>query len=145
MGSGQDNKDKAIYVCDYKDVNASQLAITYQPDWIIEAMGLREIDPREAATIAAKPGEKPGLLVLTQARRDNKGEMLTKETIVNESNGHIQEHRLWAGAKKELLAKATVSQYKAYVLDPTEENPSGSQIQLPEKFHLEWVTEKFGP
>ena len=41
----KDNKDKAIYVCDYKDVNASQLAVTYQPDWIIEAMGLREIDP----------------------------------------------------------------------------------------------------
>ncbi len=139
----KDNKDKSIYFCDYKDVNSNQLAITYQPDWIIEAMGLREIDPREAATIAAKPGDQPGLLVLTQARKDNRGEMLTKETIVDEATGRIKEHRLWAGAKKDLLARATITEDQEFVLVPTAENPEGSSIQLPAKFHLEWVTEKF--
>jgi hypothetical protein len=140
----KDNKDKAVYFCDYKDVNSSQLAVTYQPDWIIEALGLREIDPREAATIAAsKLSDKPGLLVLTQARRDNHGQMITKETIVDEATGHIKEHRLWAGAKKDLLAKATVDHYARHILKETDANPSGSQIDLPEKFRLEWVAEKF--
>jgi hypothetical protein len=139
----KDNQQKAIYVCNHKDVNASQLAVTYQPDWIIEAMGLREIDAREAATLAAKPGDKPGLIVLTQARHDNHGAMLTKETIVDETNGHIIEHRLWAGAKKELLARATVSQYFGMDMKPTDEDNPGGRIELPEKFRLEWVADKF--
>jgi hypothetical protein len=140
----KDNKDKAIYFCSYKDVSASQLAVTYQPDWIIEAMGLREIDPREASTIAAtRPPDRPGMLLLTQARRDNQGNMLTKETIVDETSGHIVEHRLYSGPKKDLLAKANVSQYFAKELKPTDANPSGSRVEIPKMIRLEWVAEKF--
>jgi hypothetical protein len=141
-----DKKDKKIYVCDYQDVKDSQLAVTYQPDWIVEAMGLREISPRDAATIAARPGEKEGELVLTQARNDNRGGMLTKETIVYKDSGRIKEHRLWAGPKKDpkdLLARATVIRHQEITLKPTDEDPSGATIQLPEIFKLEWVAEKF--
>ncbi|WP_435005916.1 hypothetical protein P12x_003655 [Tundrisphaera lichenicola] len=138
----KDNEQKAIYFCDYKDVNDSQLAITYQPDWIIESLGFREIDEREAATIAATtPVDHPELLILTQARRDNRGEMLKKETIVNKETGRIKEHRLWS-ANKELLAKATVTNYKLYTLNPTEDANAATQIYLPENFRLEWVAEK---
>ncbi len=139
----KDNKDKAIYVCDYKDVKTSPLAVTLQPEWIVEAMGLREISPDEIATIAAKPGDKPGLLVLTQGRRDARGELLTKETIVEESNGHIIEHRLYSGAKRDLLARASISQYFAKKLEPTADDPSGTTIELPQRFVLEWITEQF--
>ncbi len=139
----KDNKDKAIYVCDHEHVNASPLAITLQPDWILEAMGLREISKREADTISAKPGDKPGTLLLTQFRKDAKGDTLTKETVVDETTGHIVEHRLWAGAKKELLARATVSQYLAKDLKASEEEGSTTRIELPERFRLEWLVEKF--
>jgi hypothetical protein len=139
----KDNTEKAIYVCDYEHVNASPLAATMQPDWIIEAMGLREITDREAATIDARPGDKPGQLVLTQLRKDSKGETLTKETLVRESNGEIIEHRLYAGAKKELLARASIAQYQYVELLPTDEDPSGSKVAIPAKFRLDWIVEKF--
>ena len=139
----KDNKEKAIYVCDHDHVNASPLAITLQPDWIIEAMGLREIPKREADTISAKPGDTPGTLLLTQFRKDAKGDTLTKETVVNETNGHILEHRLYSGAKKELLARATVSQYLRKEMASTEPDSSETIVELPEKFRLDWLVEKF--
>lgn len=139
----RNNPDKAIYVCDYNHLDSSHLAETMQPDWIIESLGLREITEREAATISAKPGDRDGLLVLTQFRKDARGESLTKETVVDETNGHILEHRLYAGAKKELLARATITQYQAVKMEPTEADPAGAIVQIPQKFRLEWLVEKF--
>ena len=137
------DKDKAIYVCDYEHINSSPLAVTMQPDWILEAMGLREITDREAATISAKAADKPGQMILTQLRKDSNGKMVTKETLVNESNGEIIEHRLYAGAKEELLARATISQYQYVEMLPTDADPSGSKVAIPSKFKLEWLVEKF--
>ncbi len=44
----QSNEDRSIYWCNYDDLESSALAITYQPDWIIEALGLKPITPEEA-------------------------------------------------------------------------------------------------
>jgi hypothetical protein len=137
------DKDKAIYVCDYEHINSSPLAVTMQPEWILEAMGLREITDREAATISAKSGDKPGQLILTQLRKDSSGKTVTKETLVNENNGEIIEHRLYSGAKEELLARATISQYQYVEMLGTDADPSTSRVAIPSKFKLEWLVEKF--
>jgi hypothetical protein len=141
----QDKKENNIYVCDYEHVASSRLAVTMQPEWIMEAMGLREINPREAATIDARPGEIKGQLLLTQLRKGANGATYTKETLVNESNGEIIEHRLYSGAsnsKKELLARATIKSYKKRAITP---KPGDEEIivLLPDHFTLEWVAEKF--
>ena len=135
-----EKQDKAIYVCDYDRVNASPLAVTMQPDWILEAMGLREISEREAATISASKGDKPGQLVLTQLRNDPKGGALTKVTVVDESSGEILEHRLYSGAKEKLLAKATISQTQGIkMLD----DPEGLVVNFPARIKLDWIVENF--
>ena len=41
----QNKKDKSVYVCNYDDLSSTSLAVTYQPDWIVEAMGLKPITP----------------------------------------------------------------------------------------------------
>ena len=146
-----DDREKSIYVCDHKDSNL--LAVTLQPDWIMEAMGLRAFTEEEARTVSAKPGEIPGTIVLTQIRHDAKKQKYTKETIYNEQTGSIREHRLWAGVKEELLASATISNSQAvrfldYPVGRGDE--AGVQavgaiervVQLPEKFRLNWVKEK---
>ncbi len=138
-----DKKEKAIYVCDYEHANANPLGVTMQPEWIMEAMGLREISEREAATISATKGDKPGQLVLTQLRNDPKGGTLTKVTVVDESSGEILEHRLYSGAKEKLLARATISETKHIQMESTEADPSGSVVNFPAKIKLEWVAEKF--
>ena len=140
----KDNKDQAIYVCDYEHVDASPLTVTMQPEWIMEAMGLREISEREAATISAEKGDKPGQLVLTQLRKDeSKNQTYTKVTVVDEQTGSIKEHRLYSGAKKDLLARATITETKQIQMKPTDENPSGSLVDFPSRIQLEWIVENF--
>ena len=41
-------------------LRSTTLAVTYQPDWIVEAMGLKPITPDEAAQIKVRPGPGPG-------------------------------------------------------------------------------------
>src|SRR5262249_38633825 len=45
----QSEEDKSLYWCNYSDVGSSILPASYQPDWIIEALGLKPIAPDEAA------------------------------------------------------------------------------------------------
>ncbi len=127
----KDKKEQAIYVCDYENVNASPLAVTMQPDWIMEAMGLREISEREAATINADQGRQAGPTDPDPAPQGPKGETLTKVTVVDETTGEILEHRLYSGAKEKLLASATISQTRRIKIEPTEDDPSGSVVELP--------------
>ena len=47
----QNDDDRSIYWCNYDDLESSALAVTYQPDWIMEALGLKPITPEEAASI----------------------------------------------------------------------------------------------
>ena len=51
--------DKAIYYCNYDETEASPLAATFQPDWIMEAMGLRVIPEDETAEYHRHAGPKP--------------------------------------------------------------------------------------
>ena len=44
----QSDDDRSIYWCNYNDLESSALSVTYQPDWIIEALGLKPITPEEA-------------------------------------------------------------------------------------------------
>jgi len=148
----EDKKEKSIYVCDHKDINSCQLAVTLQPDWIIEVMGLRRFSEDEARKVHAKPGEQPGTLVLTQFRKDAKGQTYTKETIVNESSGHILQHKLYLGAKKELIASATIGNYieQRPKVSPAKTRELGEDaavaqaetfIRTPERFRLNWIKE----
>jgi hypothetical protein len=139
----RDNSERALYVCDHNRVDASPLAATMQPDWILESMGLRPIDEREAQTIDASKGDKPGQLVLTQRRNDSKGGLLTKVTIVDETSGEILEHRLYSGAKEKLLARATIAETRQITVRPTEGEAKEYTVNFPSRLKLEWLVEKF--
>ena len=60
-------------------------AVTFQPDWIKEAMGLRVIPEDEAADITVTSGE-PGKLVLTHRPHKSSGKTYTRVTILD--RGH---------------------------------------------------------
>src|SRR6202043_3876546 len=44
-------KDRQVYVCSYDETGESPLDGAMQPDWIVEALGLREIRNDEVAAI----------------------------------------------------------------------------------------------
>ena len=118
-----------------------------QPEWIIEALGLRPISEREAATIATTPGDRPGTTWLTQRRKGEGGEVLTKQMLIDEK-GQVREHRLYSGNKQTLLARAFIDEYRSVAVTPapsaageSSETPAVT-VFVPYRFRLEWLQEK---
>jgi hypothetical protein len=135
----RDNSDKAVYFCKYDEAGGTPLIATMQPDWIVEALGLRVIPEEEADEIKVSRGETPGTLVLTHRPTRTGGETTTRITIVSESTHRIKEHRLCpAGDPKTILAKAVIDDYMEV---PDSEHPD-EKVYIPRKIKLDWVREK---
>jgi hypothetical protein len=134
----RDNGDKAVYFCNYEDADDSALATTLQPDWIVEALGLRVIPEEEMGDYRLTRGSKPGELVLTHKPTVSRGETITRVTIISEEYHRIREHQLYAGDQKELLARAVIDSYMKIM--PADE--SGEAVYIPQKMKLEWRREK---
>ncbi len=129
------NKEEPyIYWCRYAEVESSDLAVTFQPDWIIEALGLKPITPEEAATVKVRRGEEPGTTVVTFPTVRNQGEPYSREMIVSNKERTIKKLRLFSEAQKPrvLIAEAMPSNYQAYSEGST----------LPQRLKLEWKREQ---
>jgi hypothetical protein len=137
----KDSPDKAVYYCMYDDSGASPLAMGLQPDWIVEALGLRVISDSEAAGIKVRPGKEPGTVVLTQRQKAPQGEAVIKETVLNEANGRIREHWVYAADHKTPLAHAVINDYKEYPL-PAEPGSPPEKVYLPHQLRLEWMLQE---
>ena len=133
----QSKKDNNVYVCSYDEIDRSPLSAAFQPDWIVEAMGLRTISREEARQMTSKGADIPGAVKLISTRKGANGETLTKETILDTS-GRIKEHRLYQGQGRDraLLASAVVAEFKAVKAEGNE------TVTLPSRFRLDWVPEK---
>ncbi len=138
------DKEKSIYWCNYADLNSSALAITYQPDWIIEALGLKPITPEEAAKIKLVDGEVRGTTALVFPTTRNGNETFTKMIVIENQTRRIKQNRIYAGnvqsplaGSRNLVAQAEVGNYADYDVGSTD-NADGQTCYLPESVKLEW-------
>jgi len=129
--------DKSIYWCNYDELDSTPLAVTYQPDWIIEALGLKPISAQEAARIKVREGSERGTTALVFPSTRNGGETYTRMMIVSNRTRRIKEHRIYAGNLQTLLAQAEVSSFKDFDLGSAEAGASKT-CYLPENVKLEW-------
>ncbi len=135
-----DAEHKAIYWCNYSDVESSNLPITYQPDWIIEALGLKPITPEEAARVQVHKGLKAGTTRLVFPVVRDQGEPYSREMIVSNSDRRIQKLVIYGERPREAIAEATPSDYQPY--------PAGSAgsdsgtCYLPQRLRLDWKREQ---
>ncbi|MDR3622198.1 MAG: hypothetical protein P4L85_22805 [Paludisphaera borealis] len=141
QSKGEENKH--VYYCDYADLPTANLAGTYQPDWIVDALGLKTITPDEAATIRVAPGAKPETTMLTfpaTAERSSYERVM----IVSDKSRRLVEYRVLDRAGKKLIGRATVKQYS----DVTLKNNDDDAPAAPRACHiasgiaLEWMDEK---
>jgi len=134
-----DKTQRALYYCNYDEAEANAQAVTFQPDWIKEAMGLRVIPEDEAADITVTTGE-PGKLVLTHRPHKSSGKTYTRVTILDRATHQILEHRLLSGDQKTILARAEVPEgYKTY---PAPDSSGGDEtVLIPNRLKLYWVQE----
>ena len=138
------NGPREAYVCDYDATGESPVQATFQPDWIVEALGLRPFERSELANaqIEEGTGSEAGAWVITQRRVNSLGETTLKRTIIDRSTGLIREHQLMADDGQTLLARAVVQDYQDVPVPATPEQPRPAPIKLPYKFRLDWVPEQ---
>ncbi len=141
----KNNNDRSVYYCDYAELNSTSLAVTYQPDWIVEAMGLKEITPDEAAQIKTRTGTQPGTTILTFPPTKTGGQTYSRVVIVSDTTRKVSEFRVISSDGKATIAQAMIKKYR--------EVPAGGRIaadsstaaretcSLPESIVLQWKRE----
>jgi hypothetical protein len=129
-----------IYWCRYDELESSALPVTYQPDWIIDALGLKPITPEELGSIRVGNGLKPGTTVLTFPPVRGQGEPYTREMVVSNSDHRVQMLRIFSEKPRTLIAEAVPSTYQSVAGDPAA--PSRTTCYLPQKLKLDWKREQ---
>jgi hypothetical protein len=131
--------DRSVYVCSYEDVDRTRLSAGFQPDWIVEAMGLRTVSHDEADKMIVKDGDRLYTMKLISTRTGSNGSVLTKETIIDNA-GLIREHYLYQGQGKTrtLVASAVIEKFHP----PIATLDGSGSVTLPAKFRLTWVQEQ---
>ena len=131
--SGIDKDNSDVYVASYEAPTASGgYDLPFQPDWIVEALGLREIPPEEEHGIRTSAGPEPGTIAWTHHRTSLRGEPIQKVTILREDTGEIVEHRFYNAGSRIAAATARPSQVKPVATDV---NPN-LKVRIPQKIHL---------
>ena len=132
-------EDPSIYWCKYADLETSPLAATYQPDWIIEAMGLKPISPVEADQIRTQPGPDPETTALIFPATRNRTENYTRVLVVSNRERRIKQLRIHAANEsKALIAQAEPGDYKDYPAHADKPGSAQETCYLPERLVLDW-------
>lgn len=138
--SSPDRDQKYIYWCNYRDLDTSDLPITYQPDWIIEAMGLKPISAREVATVKVERGSESGTTRLIFPAARDRGQPYSREMIVGNTDRHIRRLKVFSESRV-LLAEAVAEDFQTF---PTGTAGPGERESgyLPQKVRLDWRREQ---
>jgi hypothetical protein len=134
----RDSKEPYILVCSYDQGGNSHLATALQPDWILEAMGLRIIPDDELRNVKA---QRVGTeVVLTSYRKGAGGESLRKQWVADAATGRIKRHTLAAlqGTKWTPLAEALIKETAELAVPAAEGVEGPGKVTLPKSVQLTW-------
>jgi hypothetical protein len=135
--------DKHVYFCNYADLPTANLAGTYQPDWIIDALGLKQISADEAATVRVAAGTKPETTTLTFPA-SGEPSSYTRMMVVSDASRRLIEYRVFDRDGKTLIGQATIDEkdYSKIELNGDEEQGRARTCYIPSRIKLEWKREK---
>jgi hypothetical protein len=140
--SVQSSDDPSIYWCKYSELESSALSVAFQPDWIIQSIGLKPITPEEADGIRVERTDDPNASALLFPPTKSRGETYQRMMIVSNYTRRIKEHRIYEGPRRQtLLAKAVVPSYKEYDLEKSESGAFQS-CYLPQSVKLDWIKDQ---
>jgi len=122
------NEEKGVFQArhDVEPDRMRRFPMPFQPDWIMEALGVVRIDPDKPMTM--QPGPAPNTVCLVADCLSPQGAKVRKWTAVDLRHGVIREHALF-DSRGQLIARAVL---KNHVRD------KNSNIVLPHTIDLEW-------
>jgi hypothetical protein len=144
----QNEKDRSVYYCNHDDLAFTTLGVAYQPEWIVEAMGLKPITADEAAQAEIHPGPQPGTSSLSFPPTRSGSQDFRRVMIVSDQTHKVRELRVLSADGKSLLAQATIKKHADFpAMKPDSDEPSksddpGASCSLPEHVVLEWKREQ---
>lgn len=126
------SEDKYVFTARHDQLARAQqrFPIPFQPDWLIEALGVIQLNEREVALEPGPPGSRRASLI--SERTSPQGQPVRKVMVVDTCHGLILEHALY-DASNRLLARAVLS---GHIRDPY------TQAVLPGRIDLEWPPAK---
>jgi hypothetical protein len=134
----QSSDDRSIYWCKYSELESSALSVAFQPDWIIEAIGLKPISPEEADSIRVERSDVANASALVFPPTKNHGETIQRVMIVSNYTRRIKEHRIYEiGHQKTVVAQAVVPTYQEIELEKSQSGAYQS-CYLPQSVKLDW-------
>ncbi len=127
------NQEKHVFQARHDEpAKLKKYAIPFQPDWIIESLGVIDIDPEDVQMRQGPPGSKTVYLIAERA--SPQGFKVRKVTTVDTCRGVIREHALY-NMHDELIARAELSGHA---------RDAKSQATLPMKIVLDWPQAQLG-
>jgi hypothetical protein len=129
------SEEKCVYQARHEPEpgQVRRFQIPFQPDWIMESLGVIEIDPEQELEL--RPGPAGSHTVFLWANRASpEGFKVRKVTAVDLCRGVIREHGLY-DARGQLIARAVLTNH-------VRDRKSGAVI--PQTIDLEWPQAKLG-
>ena len=122
------DESKRIYLASHDPESAASQpnGMPFQPEWIMEAMGVIALDPARLQEVARDPQART--VTLSEERLSPQGEPVRKLTVVDLCHGLVREHAL-VDSRGNLIARAQL-------LDPVRDKASGGII--PSRVHMVW-------
>ena len=121
----------AVYFCKRSELNHVKMATPFQPDWLIEAMGVATLNPRD---YQPAPSNAKFLALITQVTAPN-GQTLSKRILIDRKINRIYSFELFdpmQEADKRLVARVAIQSYE-------EDQETGTFV--PRVLELEWPGE----
>lgn len=136
LGSNQDhfwfwnknNEEKSVFRARHNEdpIRMRNFPIPFQPDWIMESLGVVAINLDEVTVQPSQPGT-PTLLLIAD-RVSPQGFKVRKLTEVDTCHGVIRQHALY-DARGQLIARAVLNGHRRF---------APSQAVLPTRIDLDW-------
>jgi hypothetical protein len=126
--------DPHLFHVNYKDLpNVKEMPFPFQPDWIVEALGIGAYDENKSYKLSSTDTE----WLLEEAATSPQGQPVKKVTVFHKgttrgSTPQVTAHRLYDD-KGNLICAATILE--------VQQDPSTSAV-VPRKFVLSWPKEK---
>lgn len=132
----QSKADKHVYYCNYDDLPTSELAPTYQPDWIVRALGLKPITPDEAIAARVSPGPESGTTAIRFPASRVGGASYAREIVVADVSNRVTAFRVFDHDGKTVLGHAKIDSYLDIPIPADDKAEDDRETTKPKTRHI---------